>query len=145
MIIIPKNTYEVSNECREEVVQMIVNAFLQADEVGNYDCSALPVCNNAEIVEHTFSVNKDKKLYCFKGDGIYPLGREHTILKKYKIRSCEAKEAVRMMIDSGYYFYETRSGYRKQLLFVLCSKRIKEPRTLEWWERRITSFDYTID
>lgn len=144
MIHVPTNTYVVSQECREEVVQMIVNAFVQQTEsiIGNTNNTVLPIETGVEVVEHIFSGRQNDLLYCFLGPYI---GREHTILKRYKIHSCEVREAVRMMIDAGYYFYEGRYGYRKQLLYVKCHKRVREPRTLEWHEKRIFTFDYIME
>lgn len=138
MITIPKNTYEVSNECREEVVQMIVDAFVHT--LNEIHFATIHIEREVFVVEYENFSGKHLGFNTSKY-----LGSDIKCLKAIRMRSCEVKEAVRMMIDAGYYFYESRSGCRKQCLYIYCSKRIKEPRTLEWWEKRITSFDYIID
>lgn len=144
MIEIPKNTYEVSQECREEVVQMIVNAFLwyiKPITENNSEYGMLEIKPDIEVREYTKEYSRDNKRYY----GFGWCGRNSLTIRSFKIRSCEAREAVRLLIDSGYYFYEIWTGYRKQICNVVMSERIREPRTLEYGDKRIFEFDYIID
>lgn len=149
MLQIPVNTYEISNECREEVVQMIVNAFVISTESSfprNYHHHSIDIEPEVFVVEYSYNIRPDEIIYGFTSStSMYPTNaNEITVHKRVRVRGCEVNEAITKMIDAGYFFYERTYGYRDQCFAVFCrNNRLElrgEPRI-----KPVTSFNFYID
>lgn len=145
MVNIPVNTYKVPTECREEVVQLIVDAFLESlkgvrAKNYNYNTLELGYCNNELYVSKCIN-DKGEETSCLHWE-TYP--RHQEVKERYRLRSCEVNEAIKSMVKAGYFFYEYWHGWNGKYCTVSCKNRQLDLRT-SYETKEITSFNFKID
>lgn len=104
-INIPKNTYSVPTEIRQEVVQAICEAFLN-------DMTFFPNYHgrcgrHRYVAKHDFGGGHGGFYFEEKPDGVY-------VSKSYRIHGCEMQTAFKILIDAGYHIFRLcgSGGYK---------------------------------
>lgn len=125
MINIPKNTYSIPTEIREEIVQDICTVFLDR-RGGNYYNIFHPT---------TFGLHRNKTLYliyyknsnkpfCFGSKNDCSDGE-----KAIRIRGCEMKQAFKELQKAGYYMFSIYE-YHSWLGYICHNKPFYDKGTL---------------
>lgn len=96
-ISIKPNDYKPVSECRENIVQMICDAFLH----GTFSSAFHPNCGGRyrNLTDYVIC-NRNGQAYGFNDQPDTFTG-EHG----YKIRRCEVEKAIELLLENGYYLY----------------------------------------
>lgn len=94
---IKRNDYKQTTECREEVVQAICDAFLKNCAWSRFRPYNDGVGRNPTL--YVIGHNKND-WYGFNGN---PFSSDKAY---YRIRECEMKEAIRLLVEAGYHVWK---------------------------------------
>lgn len=129
-INIPQNNYVSPTECRQEVVQAICDAFLEACAWSSFRPHTESPYRNATLLV----LSRKGKAYGFYSE---PLSDNDSY---YRVRGCEMKAAFECLIKAGYHIFKYYQ-YRDSRCHSYCVRR--EPFMQDAQE--VFSFEDIID